>query len=79
MRLAGSSSEEIAGARSSPYWSGLDALAHTLAYDAALSGQPPASRLEKTQQPTLVITGGTVALFEQAADAIAASVPTPSV
>lgn len=32
MRLAGSSDESIADARSSPYWPGLEALAPTLAY-----------------------------------------------
>ncbi len=35
MRLAGSSEQEIAQARTSTYWPGLKALAHTLAYDAA--------------------------------------------
>src|SRR5207244_3477706 len=45
MRVAGSSDEEIAGARASPYWPGAEALAHTLAYDAALYGPPPAKRL----------------------------------
>lgn len=75
MRLAGSPDEQIAGARNTPYWPGLEALAHTLAYDAALYGQPPVSRLATIQQPTLVITGGTAELFEQAADAIAAHVP----
>jgi len=74
MRLAGSSDDEIAGARSSPYWSGLEALAHTLLYDAACYGPPPVSRLETVPQATLVLTGGMVPFFEQAADAIAASV-----
>lgn len=36
----------------------LSALAHPLAYDAALYGQPPTSRLAKVAQPTLVVTGG---------------------
>lgn len=74
MELAGSSKEEIAGAQSSPHWPGLEALAHTLAYDAACYGPPPASRLATIGQPTLVLTGGTLDLFEQAADAIAATV-----
>jgi hypothetical protein len=38
MRLAGSPEADIAGARHSPYWSGMEALAHTLAYDAACYG-----------------------------------------
>ena len=76
MRLAGSSEEDIRGARTSPYWSGLEALAHTLAYDAALYGRPPTDRLATIARPTLVATGGGGGdLFESAADAMAASIP----
>jgi hypothetical protein len=85
MRLAGSSDEGIAGARSSPMWSGLEAVAHTLAYDAAClgDGQPPSSRLAAITRPTLVATGGArppgaeswVLALDPAADAIAASIP----
>ncbi len=76
MRLAGSSEEDVRGVRTSPYWSGLEALAHTLAYDAALYGRPPADRLATIAQPTLVATGGGGGdLFESAADAITASIP----
>jgi Alpha/beta hydrolase family len=75
MRLAGSSDEDIAGARSSPYWPGLEALAHTLAYDAACYGPPPVDRLATVTQPTLVLTGGGVEFFELAADAVAAAIP----
>jgi pimeloyl-ACP methyl ester carboxylesterase len=75
MRLAGSSDDDIAGATSSAEWAGVEALAHTLAYDAALYGQPPIARLAAIKQPTLVATGGSVDLFEQAADAIATSIP----
>src|SRR6266496_3866906 len=35
LRVTGSSEEEITGVRRSPYWSGLEAMAHTLRYDAA--------------------------------------------
>jgi pimeloyl-ACP methyl ester carboxylesterase len=75
MRLAGSSDEDIAGARSSPYWRGLEDLAHTLAYDAACYGPPPVDRLATVSQPTLVLTGGGAEFFELAADAIAAAIP----
>jgi hypothetical protein len=89
MRLAGSSEEEIAGARSSPFWPGLLAIAHTLAYDAACMGdyRPPTARLARITRPTLVVTGGVSPdaqvgmgglppdLFDRAADAIAATVP----
>jgi pimeloyl-ACP methyl ester carboxylesterase len=86
MRLAGSSEEMIEGARSSPMWPGLEAIAHTLAYDAACMGnsQPPTARLAKITRPTLVATGGASPdsfvggggdFFDQAADAIAESIP----
>lgn len=75
MRLAGASDVDVAGARSSPYWPGAEALAHTLAYDAALYGPPPAERLATIGQPTLVATGGASELFVAAADAVAAAVP----
>jgi pimeloyl-ACP methyl ester carboxylesterase len=75
MQLAGSSEEEIEEARNSDLWPGLEAIAHTLAYDAAVlgDGRPPAARLATIRQPTLVATGGSVPFFEQAADAVVAS------
>jgi pimeloyl-ACP methyl ester carboxylesterase len=87
MRTAGSSDEAIAGARNSPMWPGMEALAHTLAYDAACmgNGHPPTDRFAKVTRPTLVTTGGTRAdpympalapdFFERGADTIAASIP----
>jgi pimeloyl-ACP methyl ester carboxylesterase len=87
MRSAGSPDEVITGARSSPMWPGLEALAHTLAYDAACmgNGHPPTDRFAKVTRPTLVATGGTRAdpympalapdFFERAAGTIAASIP----
>lgn len=90
MRLAGSSEDEIAGARNSQWWPGLKAIAHTLAYDTACMGhsyQPPTARLATITQPTLVATGEVTPdaqagmgglpadFFVQAADAIPASIP----
>ena len=86
MRLAGASDEMVAGARVSPMWPGLEAIAPTLAYDAACMGDnwPPAARLAKITRPTLVATGGAspesfVAgggdFFARAADAIATAIP----
>jgi hypothetical protein len=86
MRLAGSSEEDIAGAKNSPFWPGGEALAHTLAYDAACmgNGQPPAARFARITKPTLVATGGDARLpgaaswglaLDQAADALAAIIP----
>ncbi|MFI5894931.1 alpha/beta fold hydrolase [Actinoplanes sp. NPDC051513] len=85
MRLAGSSDEDITGARNSPMWPGLEAIAHTLAYDAAClgNGQPPVARFANITQPTLVATGGNrmpgsarwIRALDPAADAIVASIP----
>jgi len=86
MRTAGASEEMVASARSLPVWPGLEAIAHTLAYDAACigDGRPPVERLATIARPTLVATGGASpdsfvggggAFFDSAADAIAASVP----
>jgi pimeloyl-ACP methyl ester carboxylesterase len=75
MELAGSSQDDISEARSSPYWPGLEALAPTLAYDAALYGPPPAGRLRTITQPVLVATGDGNEFFGFAADAVAACLP----
>jgi pimeloyl-ACP methyl ester carboxylesterase len=86
MRIAGATEEMVAGAKGSPVWPSLEAIAPTLAYDAACmgNGQPPTDRLAKVRQPVLVATGGAspesfVAgggdFFAQAADAIAAGLP----
>jgi pimeloyl-ACP methyl ester carboxylesterase len=86
MRVAGATEEMIVGARNSPMWPGLEAIAHTLAYDAAClgNGHPPTARLAKITRPTLVATGGASPdsfvggggdFFGQAAAAIAAAIP----
>jgi pimeloyl-ACP methyl ester carboxylesterase len=86
MRFAGSSEEEIAGAKNSPFWTSGETIAHTLAYDAAClgNGQPPTERLVKITVQTLVATGDDavqpraapwVLTLDPAADAIAASIP----
>jgi alpha-beta hydrolase superfamily lysophospholipase len=86
MRTAEIPEETIAAAREAPVWASLEALAPTLAYDAAClgDGRPPTERLARIAQPTLVATGAGaaqpgaptwVAALDPAADAIAASIP----
>ncbi|PSL08413.1 pimeloyl-ACP methyl ester carboxylesterase [Haloactinopolyspora alba] len=86
MRLAGSSDDQIVAARSTPMWPGLEALAHTLAYDAAClgDGRPPRERLASLTNRTLVVTGSgrdphTAQLqpgfFDDAADALVTAIP----
>lgn len=86
MRLAGSSEDDITGAKNSPMWPHLEAIAHTLAYDAAClgDGHPPTRRLATITQSALVATGSVVdphmgglqpGFFDEAADAVASNVP----
>ena len=86
MRFAGSTQDDIAGARQSPMWPALLAIEHTIAYDAACMGdyQPPVALLSRITRPTLVVTGDVLDthmtglpsdLFERAAQAITANVP----
>jgi hypothetical protein len=86
MWFAGSTQEDITGARQSPMWPGLLAIEHTIGYDAACMGdyQPPVSVLSKITRPTLAITGDVLDthmtglpsdLFERAAEAIIRNVP----
>jgi pimeloyl-ACP methyl ester carboxylesterase len=76
-RLLGTPEEDIATAKRSPQWPGAEALAHTLAQDAAVlgDGQMPRARLARIGQPVLVATGGGIGMIEEAADGIAASIP----
>jgi pimeloyl-ACP methyl ester carboxylesterase len=86
MRLTGSSENDVEGLKSSPYWHPMEAIAHTLAYDAAClgNGQPSAERFAKIKQLTLVATGtdahlpeaaAWVLALEDAANAIGKSIP----
>jgi pimeloyl-ACP methyl ester carboxylesterase len=77
MRVAGSPEQMIEDAKNSPYWAGMEEIAHTLAYDAAIlgDGAPPVARLAQVSQPVLIATGGTVEFFELAADSVMAALP----
>ena len=71
--------------RAAPFWGDLEAIAHTLPYDAAClgTGQPPTDRLGTIRQPVLVLTGDDrpveaprwVRALDDAADAIASAMP----
>lgn len=90
MRLAGSSDQDVAAARDSPFGPGLGVLAPTLAYDAACLGDglPPTTRLAHVTQPTLVATGVSLTSTCRACDPVSSTplrmpsprrCPTPSV
>lgn len=85
LRVTGTPEAHIAGMRLQPFWNDLEAMAHTLQYDAAClgNGQPPTDRLAKIRQPVLVLTGDErpadsarwIQALDDAADAIAAAIP----
>lgn len=84
MHTAGSSAQDISGARLLPVWPELERLAHTLARGCGAFGPVPSGRLKAITCPTLVATGGTpdphmsglrTGFFDDAAAAITASIP----
>jgi pimeloyl-ACP methyl ester carboxylesterase len=78
MGMVGLPEHAIAGARRSPWWSAGEALAPTLAHDAAVMGDGglPVERLAAVSVPTLVLAGGgSPAWFRESAEAAAAAIP----
>ena len=78
MGMVGVPEEAIAGMRRSPYWAKGEALAPTLAYDAAVMGDGvvPAEVLAKVVVPTTVLSGGAgPAWMRESAAAAAAAIP----
>ncbi|UBU16719.1 alpha/beta fold hydrolase [Nonomuraea gerenzanensis] len=71
--------EAVAGMRAHPAWAEMEAVAHTLAYEAAVLGPGnalPAARLSRIAQPTLVLNGAdSAAWMANAGVAVAAAVP----
>jgi pimeloyl-ACP methyl ester carboxylesterase len=59
-KVVGMPEDVIASVRAAPVWPGLERVAHTLAYDAAVMGDYslPTDRLLSVPVPTLVINGG---------------------
>lgn len=60
LRLTGMGEQMIQGARQSPMWSGMEAVAPTLAYDNAVmaGGLVPRDRLASITAPVLAVAGG---------------------
>jgi pimeloyl-ACP methyl ester carboxylesterase len=78
MSTVGLPQEAIAGMRRSPGWPSMEALAPTLAYDAAVMGDGimPTTLISSVKVPTLVLTGGdTGAWAESAARALTTTLP----
>ncbi|HMK93348.1 MAG TPA: alpha/beta hydrolase [Thermoleophilia bacterium] len=66
VRLVGTPQEEVVAMRNMPFWTGLEALAPTLAYDAEVmgpSGAVPTRRLADVAAPVLAVCGGSSPSF----------------
>jgi pimeloyl-ACP methyl ester carboxylesterase len=77
-RVVGMPPEFVAGARSQPWWSATEALAHTLAYDARIMGDYslPTLLAASVKVPTLVIAGGSdFPWMRETAQALADALP----
>jgi len=78
MTAWGTPAEAIEGMRQSPMWSGIEALAPTLAYDDAImgDGSVPTQDAKEVKVPTLVLDGGnSPAFMHHAADELAKILP----
>ncbi|WP_411148717.1 alpha/beta fold hydrolase [Streptomyces sp. A30] len=78
LRLTGLAEEMIQGARQSPMWAGMEALAPSLAYDAAVlgDGRVPRPLLSSVGVPVLAAAGdASPAWLREATQAIAEAVP----
>ncbi|MEO8554253.1 MAG: alpha/beta hydrolase [Kofleriaceae bacterium] len=77
-RVVGVPAPAIAGMRHAPMWRGLEALAHTLAYDVVLAARAPAllDRAAGLRTPLLVLAGAAgPAFMHDGAQALVATVP----
>lgn len=80
MSLVGMPEEQLAGMRQSPVWAAFEAIAPTLAYDAAVLGHnertAPLARAEKVTVSSLIMNGGASYPFmHDTAQALARHIP----
>jgi pimeloyl-ACP methyl ester carboxylesterase len=80
MRFIGMPAEQVDGMRRAPFWTGMEAVAPTLAYDhAAILGEPwsvPAELAERVSIPALVMSGDAGLTFmPDAARALSQAIP----
>jgi pimeloyl-ACP methyl ester carboxylesterase len=78
MKLVGTPDEQIEGMRQMPMWSMFEAVAPTLAYDAAALGDArsvPIQRVAKLAVPTLVMNGTAIPFMLETAEALAHAIP----
>jgi pimeloyl-ACP methyl ester carboxylesterase len=80
MKTVGLPEAMIAGMRHAPMWPGMEAVAHTLAYDASIMGDSmvPTGLVASVKAPTLVLDGSdTGAWAANSAQALTAALPNP--
>lgn len=78
MTMVGLPQDMITGMRQAPMWPGLEAIAHTLAYDALVMGDStlPDGLASSVKVPTLVLTGGNTGEWAASmADALTSALP----
>ena len=77
-QMVGMPAEAVAPMRGSPVWPALEAVAHTVAYDASVMGEWsfPAARLSAIRVPTLAAYGGASPdMMRKSIEAIARTLP----
>ncbi|MGH8913964.1 MAG: alpha/beta fold hydrolase [Acidimicrobiia bacterium] len=77
-KVVGLPPEFVDGAREAPWWAQQEALAHTLAYDAAVMGDYtiPAETAKTVPVPTIIIDGeASFPMMHETADALAELIP----
>jgi len=78
MKSVGTPDEQIEGMRQSPIWPMFEAVAPTLAYDAAALGEDrsvPIQRASRVTVPALVMNGTTIPFMRDTAQALANAMP----
>lgn len=78
MTFVGTPAEQIGGMRQAPVWPTFEAIAPTLAYDAADMGQDrlvPTERAAAVTVPTLVMNGTAIPFMLETANALAKAIP----
>ncbi|SDP77290.1 Pimeloyl-ACP methyl ester carboxylesterase [Streptomyces sp. cf386] len=78
LRLTGMAEQTIQGARQSPMWAGMEAIAPSLAYDNAVMGDglAPRERLASITAPLLAVAGGaSPSWMREATRTVAETVP----
>jgi pimeloyl-ACP methyl ester carboxylesterase len=78
MKLVGTPAEQIAGMQHAPVWPMFEAIAPTLAYDAAAMGEDrsvPVKRAAQISVPVLVMNGTTIPFMLDTATTLAKAIP----